>query len=197
MKGKETKKRVSHNRGEGFFKFMLRSGNEHGFTGIRVLLYFFKRPLNFFFHLLAQFLPYTRVRVIFHKMRGVKIGPNVQIGEQVWLEESFPDYVTIEKNAAIAFGCRVVAHSIPHVFHENRFDAYVSPVLIKEGAWIGMCSIILPGVIIGKGSVVSAGSVVTRNVPPFTIVRGNPAEIVGKVRMSPEERKEVKNSVET
>jgi len=194
MKEKRAKKRVSHNKGESFFKFMVRSGNEHGYKGIKVCCYFFKRPLNYFVHLLAQFMPYTRVRVFLHKSRGVRIGPQVQIGAHVWIDESFPNYVEIEKNASLALGCRVVAHSIPHAFHEGRFEAYVSPVLIKEGAWIGMCSIVLPGVTIGKGSVVSAGSVVTQDVPSFTIVRGNPAEIVGKVRMRLEEREEIKNS---
>jgi acetyltransferase-like isoleucine patch superfamily enzyme len=66
-------------------------------------------------------------------------------------------------------------------------------VKISEGALIAMYSIVLPGVTIGKGSVVSAGSVVTKDVLPFTIVRGNPAELVGKVRMKPHELEEIKS----
>jgi len=194
MKQKKIKRRLGYNKGEAFFKFVFRTGKEHGYKGVRILIYFFRRPLNYFFHLFAQNLPVSRVRIFFHKIRGVKISRKVQIGMQVWIDESFPNYVSIEESASIAIGCRVIAHSIPHVFHEDRFESYVSPVLIKEGAWIGMNSIILPGVTIGKGSVVSVGSVVTKDVPPFTVVRGNPAEIVGKVRMKPEEKEKTKNN---
>ncbi|GAC1486941.1 MAG: acyltransferase [Flavisolibacter sp.] len=52
------------------------------------------------------------------------------------------------------------------------------PVIIKEKAWIGLNSIILKGVTIGVGAIVAAGSVVTRNVPDFTIVGGNPARFI-------------------
>lgn len=54
-------------------------------------------------------------------------------------------------------------------------------VIIKEGSWIGANSVILPGVTIGKNSVVGAGSIVTRNVPDFTIVAGNPAKILKEI----------------
>lgn len=51
-------------------------------------------------------------------------------------------------------------------------------ILIKEGAWIGANSILLPGVTIGKNSVVGAGSIVTKSVPDFTVVVGNPAKAI-------------------
>ncbi len=58
--------------------------------------------------------------------------------------------------------------------------AYIAskPVLIKEGAWIGFNACILKGVTIGKGAVIGAGSVVTKDVPDFAVVAGNPAEIL-------------------
>jgi acetyltransferase-like isoleucine patch superfamily enzyme len=49
-----------------------------------------------------------------------------------------------------------------------------------DHAWIGARAIILPGVTVGEGAVVSAGSVVSRDVPPYTIVAGNPAEVIGQ-----------------
>ena len=61
----------------------------------------------------------------------------------------------------------------------NKSD--VSPVVIEDYVWIGMNSIILKGVTIGKGAVVAAGSVVTKSVPPMTVVGGNPAEVIKKV----------------
>ena len=53
-------------------------------------------------------------------------------------------------------------------------------VQIEDDVYIGACAVILPGIIVGKGSVVSAGSVVTTSVPPMTVVQGNPAVRVAK-----------------
>lgn len=50
--------------------------------------------------------------------------------------------------------------------------------IIEDGVWIGMRSIIMPGITLGEGSVIAAGSVVTKDVPPYTIVGGNPAHII-------------------
>ena len=57
----------------------------------------------------------------------------------------------------------------------NWSDVNTKPVVIKKNAWIGTRSIILKGVTIGEGSIVAAGSVVTTNVPNYTLVAGNPA----------------------
>ena len=54
-------------------------------------------------------------------------------------------------------------------------------VVIGDNVWIGDKASILPGVIIGKGSIVGANSVVTKDVPPFTVVGGNPAKIIKKL----------------
>lgn len=54
--------------------------------------------------------------------------------------------------------------------------------MIENDAWIGCCSIILKGVHIGKGAIVAAGAVVTKNVKPWTVVAGNPAVEVKKLR---------------
>ena len=56
-------------------------------------------------------------------------------------------------------------------------EGFYKDIIINDGVWIGMNSIILPGVTIGKKAVVAAGSVVTKNVPDYCIVAGNPATI--------------------
>lgn len=56
-----------------------------------------------------------------------------------------------------------------------------APIIVKDKAWIGMNSIILKGVTIGEGAVVGAGSVVTKDVPPWTVVGGNPAIVLKKL----------------
>jgi acetyltransferase-like isoleucine patch superfamily enzyme len=56
-----------------------------------------------------------------------------------------------------------------------------APIIIKDDVWIGMNSIILKGVTIGEGAVVAAGSVVTKNVPPWCVVGGNPARVIKEI----------------
>lgn len=65
----------------------------------------------------------------------------------------------------------------------------VHPVIIEDGVWIGTCAVILKGVTIGKGSIIGAGSVVTKSIPPHCIAAGNPACVVKK--LGPEHVEEV------
>lgn len=64
-------------------------------------------------------------------------------------------------------------------------DDPVEPVVIGDGAWIGARVILLPGVRVGPGAVVGAGSVVTRDVPEYSVVAGNPARIIRERRCPP------------
>ena len=64
---------------------------------------------------------------------------------------------------------------------ENRSTTYGRPIVIEDKAWIGINSTILPGVRIGYGAIVGAGSVVTKDVPPMTVVAGNPAKFIKKI----------------
>ena len=136
-------------------------------------------PLNnHIFQLTARHLPIPRARVNLHRKRGVHIGKGVQIGPMVILENPFPDAIYIDDFVAISNGTTVLAHAKPPIIRKDRFESYINPVLIKKGAWLGINVTVLPGVDIGEYSVVTPGSVVTKNVPPYSIVRGNPAEVV-------------------
>jgi len=66
-------------------------------------------------------------------------------------------------------------------YEAEKFDLNPKSILIKDKAWIGFNSIILKGVTIGEGSIVGAGSVVTKDVPDWTIVAGNPAKIIREI----------------
>ena len=57
----------------------------------------------------------------------------------------------------------------------------VKPVILEEGCWIGANAILLPGVRIGRNAVVGAGSIVTKSVPDYTVVAGNPARVIKSV----------------
>ena len=68
-------------------------------------------------------------------------------------------------------------------YHSTSHDKKImKPVLIGNNVWVGCRAIILKGVTIGEGAVVAAGAVVTKDVPPFTLVAGNPARVIREVK---------------
>jgi maltose O-acetyltransferase len=71
-------------------------------------------------------------------------------------------------------------YNAEHDVHSNDFHAEARPVSIDDYVFIGPRAIILPGISIGKGAVVGAGAVVTKDVEPFAIVGGVPAKVIGK-----------------
>jgi acetyltransferase-like isoleucine patch superfamily enzyme len=123
------------------------------------------------FQLLARILPGAQsVRVMLHRARGVKIGRDVFISQDVILETAFPNLITIEDRACIGTRVTVIAH----------MRELGRGVKIESDVFVGPGVIILPDVTIGHGAVVTAGSVVTRSVPSMTVVQGNPAVPVAK-----------------
>jgi acetyltransferase-like isoleucine patch superfamily enzyme len=69
----------------------------------------------------------------------------------------------------------------PAVRRERPIDGATAPIFIEDDVFIGMNALILKGVTLGAGCIVGAGSVVTKNVPPNTIVGGNPAKIIRRL----------------
>jgi serine acetyltransferase len=119
---------------------------------------------------LARIMPGARsLRVSLHRARGVRIGDGVWIGYDVILDTSRPHLITIEDGASLSMRVTVIAH-----FRETQ------GVKIEQDAFIGPGVIILPNVTIGRGAVVTAGSVVTQSVPPMTVVQGNPAAAIAQ-----------------
>jgi acetyltransferase-like isoleucine patch superfamily enzyme len=111
-------------------------------------------------------------RVWLNRWRGVHIGRNVWIGYDAIIETSRPDLVTIRDGAAVQIRATIIAH-----FREQE------GVVIEEEALVGPGAIVLPNVTIGRGSIVTAGSVVTKSVPPKTMVQGNPARPIARVEV--------------
>ena len=120
---------------------------------------------NRIFQQLARAVPGARsLRIALHRARGVHIGKNVWIGYDVVLDTSRPFAIRLEDGCVLSLRVTLLAH-----FRE------VQGVTVGRDAFVGAGALILPGVAIGEGAVVAAGSVVTRSVPPFTMVQGNPA----------------------
>jgi acetyltransferase-like isoleucine patch superfamily enzyme len=123
------------------------------------------------------------VRIFFHRLRGVNIGKNVYLGIDVHIDDDNPDLVTIEDGVFLTAECILMTHKrdlINYHFGDwiGEQEFIRKPILIKKGAHIGIGSIIMPGVTIGEGAIVAAGAVVTKDVPPYSLVAGVPARII-------------------
>lgn len=134
--------------------------------------------------ILAWLSPAYQFRSSVYRKCGVKVGKNVYIGFLVMMDGEYPEYIEIGDEASIGPGVSIMAHSSASPFHQ-RFKIYhegPKKVTIKRGVWIATGAIILPGVTIGEGAIVAAGAVVSRDVPPYTMVAGNPARAVQKLK---------------
>jgi len=140
-----------------------------------------KHVWSTFLHIMAMYCPYTPLKRMLYRARGTKIGKGVDISGFVFIEESYPHLVTIEDNVDIGPGVKIVTHDSSYHNINPEIPILTDEVIIKKNAYIGTGAIILPGVTIGESSIVAAGAVVTRDVPPRKIVAGIPAKVIGSV----------------
>lgn len=89
--------------------------------------------------------------------------------------------ITLEDEVFIGPNVQLLTENHPERPSERR-NVYTKPILIRRGAWIGAGAIVLPGVTVGRHSIVAAGAVVTKEVPDGVIVAGNPARIMREIR---------------
>lgn len=111
---------------------------------------------------------------------GVTIGENCLIATRNWSSE--PYLITIGNHVQVTENVYFHTHGGGNVVRRNipDFDCF-GKIKIEDWAYIGSGSHILPGVTIGEGALVAAGSIVTKSVPAYTIVGGNPAKILCSV----------------
>ncbi len=103
------------------------------------------------------------------------IGDGVSIGPHALLDAR--NGLVIGKSAVIAY--EAIIWTLNHDYNDPFFGGKGAPVEIGNYAWICSRSIILPGVKIGDGAVVASGAIVTKDVPPYTVVGGIPAKVIG------------------
>lgn len=135
---------------------------------------------------------------LFSKLIGRPVGEGFGLFPPFYTD--FGKNITIEKNVFINAGCKfqdqggitvkegalighgVVLATLNHdLAPEKRQQLHPAPIVIGHGVWIGANATICPGVTIGDNSVVAAGAVVTRNVPPDVIVGGVPAKLIKRL----------------
>lgn len=117
---------------------------------------------------------------------GCKVGNGVYIGDFVHVDLGHSDMITIEDSVSIASGTRLLCH-------QRDFSDYcvgddymklgyiIKPIVLKKGCLVGMESFVMPGVTIGEGAIVGAGSLVTKDVPAWTIATGRPAKVIKQI----------------
>lgn len=120
----------------------------------------------------------VHMKARFYDPRNISIGEDSIIGEGVVLDGR--DLLTIGSHVDIA--TEVMIYNSEHNVNDESFIATLAPVKIEDYVFIGPRVIILAGVTVGRGAVIGAGAVVTKDVPPFAIVGGVPAKIIGERR---------------
>ena len=113
-------------------------------------------------------------------------GINIKIGKNSYFNMNctFLDVCEIRIGDNVFVGPNTAFYTPCHPVHKDfRYKGleYGKPIVIKDNVWIGGNVVILPGVTIGDGAVIGAGSVVTKDVDPMTIVAGNPAKVIRKI----------------
>lgn len=174
-------------------------GESHLFEGFNLIVY---RPKNNKTYLTVGDDTILDCRVIFESEEGkVTIGNRNYIGDSTIISRSS---VTFEDNIFVAWGCYFYdhdSHSLDYreremditqqladlsdgklfIHNKNWNSVGAKPIHVCSNAWIGMNSIILKGVTIGEGAIVGAGSVVVKDVAPWTVVGGNPAVVIKQI----------------
>lgn len=121
------------------------------------------------------------LRRALYRAMGITIGDHVFIGLDTWLDDQFPELITLEDDVVISFRVTVIVHDDARRMDRieaGQNEGTVAPVTFKRGCYLGAGSIVLPGVTVGERAVVAAGAVVTRDVPPNVVVGGVPARVI-------------------
>ena len=117
---------------------------------------------------------------------GCTVGKNVFIGDSVKVDAGHADMIIIDDYAHITGGCRLLCHQRDLQNYRVGDNAAscgykYGKIHIGRGCMIGMETMIMPGVTIGEGAIVGAGSLVTKDIPAWTIATGRPAKVVKQI----------------
>ena len=136
---------------------------------------FFKVMKNFIIIQVARYMPFLAVKnALYRRGLGMNVGETTAFALMVMVDLMFPEQITVGDNSIIGYNTTLLTHE--YLIKEYRIGA----IRIGNNVMIGANCTILPGVSIGDGAVVAAGTVVTKDVATNTFVAGNPMQIVVK-----------------
>jgi len=104
----------------------------------------------------------------------LRVGDHTWIGEKVWIDNL--DAINIGENCCLSQGCYLLTGN--HDFSSSTFDLMISSINIDNEAWVGAKSIVCPGVTLQRASVLTVGSVATKDLETYGVYQGNPAKKV-------------------
>ncbi|MGX6445316.1 acyltransferase [Neobacillus sp. K501] len=134
---------------------------------------FWKVVKNFIVIQLARYTPFLGMKNwLYRKFLGLKVGEQTSFALMVMLDVMFPEKISVGRNTVIGYNTTILAHE--YLIKEYR----LGDVKIGSEVMIGANSTILPGVTIGDGAFVSAGTLVHKDVPAGAFVGGNPMKVI-------------------
>lgn len=132
--------------------------------------------------------PDNRTRKIFFRLTNVEVGEDSVINPNFVVSDGYLPLLKIGNRVAISPNVTVVCESAPNNSEIQKIE-YVKnnlicdkEVIIEDDVWIGSNSVILPGVRIGKGAIIGAGAVVSKDVPAYSIAAGVPAKVIRYIK---------------
>lgn len=129
---------------------------------------------------------FCKLRAIMWRQMGCKIGKGVCIGHTVGADIGNTNLIIVEDNVIITNGCTILCHRRDMKGYRKYDEAWnlpyiYKPVILKKGCQLGMGTIVMPGVTIGEGAIVGARSVVTKDIPAWTIAAGSPCKVIKEI----------------
>ena len=117
---------------------------------------------------------------------GCKVGKNVFIGPHVSVDSGHSEMIILEDHVHIAGHSILLCHqrNLKEYFIDDdyaKLDYKVEKIHLKKGCLIGINTLIMPGVTVGEGAIVGAGSLVTKDIPAWTIATGRPAKVIKSI----------------
>ena len=128
----------------------------------------------------------SKIRPFIWKLTGVNIKGKVSIGDFVYYDVTNCKYITIEDGVWIPACVKLLCHkrnlSEYYVGEDiNQMPYDFGKIVLKKGCHVGLGTTVLPGVTIGEGAIIGAGSVVTKDIPAWTIAAGAPAKVIKQI----------------
>lgn len=145
--------------------------------------------------ILEPFAP-RKLRPRLMRKMGCHVGKGCFIGDHVIVDLGHAEMITVEDGVSIAGGSRLLCHQRDFTEYfvgsdYNKLGYSIKPIVLKKGCLIGMESFVLPGVTVGEGAIVGAGSLVAKDIPAWTVATGRPAKVVKDIKRRTDEHTDI------